>query len=367
MNNQPNPIKVLIVDDSALIRSLLTKIFSSAPHIEVVGTAMDPYAAREKIKQLNPDVITLDIEMPKMDGLTFLRNLMRLRPMPVVMFSSLTQKNADATVQALELGAVDFVSKPTHGLTDCIDDLAEELIDKVTTAAQVNPAALRPARTVKDVEQRYTADAVIAKTTPRTVPMNRQPLVAIGSSTGGVEALLDVLSQMPASAPAIVISQHIPSTFSESFANRADKHSAMTVFHAQDGQQIVPGHVYIAPGGTHLIVTTRGDNAYCKLSDGPPVNRHKPSVDVMFRSVAQTFGKRAMGVILTGMGDDGAAGLKELHDVGCFTIAQDKESSVVWGMPGSAVKLGAADDIIGLDKIPARILKWQQECGQKIS
>lgn len=352
------PIKVLIVDDSAIVRRLLTEIFNEAEGIEVVGSAMDPYVAREKIKKLEPDVITLDIEMPKMDGLTFLRNLMRLRPMPVIMFSSLTQKNADATVEALELGAVDFVSKPNGGVTDTIDHLAEELVSKVRIAAGCNPKALKPAREIREVEERHSADAVLSKAPPRMGAQGMQSIIAIGSSTGGVEAVIDVLSVMPATTPTIVISQHIPPTFSESFANRADRNSAMTVCHAEDGMQLLPGHAYIAPGGKHLLVSARGGNTYCKLSDGPPVNRHKPSVDVMFRSVAQTFGSRAMGVILTGMGDDGARGLKELQEVGCFTIAQDKESSVVWGMPGSAVRLGAADEILSLHDIPPRITAW---------
>ena len=353
-------IKVLIVDDSALIRRLLTEILSSDPAIEVVGAAMDPYAAREKIKKLAPDVLTLDIEMPKMDGLTFLSNLMRLRPMPVVMFSSLTQKNADATMQALELGAIDFVGKPTGGISHSLSDVAEDIIAKVKIAASANPAAIKPTRAPREIEQRYSADEVIAKVENPRPSSVTDPLVAIGASTGGVEALMDVLSQLPATTPPTVITQHIPATFSESFALRANKHSAMEVCQAVDGQQILPGHAYIAPGSHHLLVEARGGKLFCKLSDGQPVNRHKPSVDVLFRSVAQVVGKRAMGVILTGMGDDGARGLKELQDIGCFTVAQDQESSVVWGMPGSAVKLGAADEIHPLSEVPSTILKWQR-------
>lgn len=353
-------IKVLIVDDSALIRRLLTDILSSDPGIEVVGAAMDPFAARDKIKKLEPDVITLDIEMPKMDGLTFLSNLMRLRPMPVVMFSSLTQKNADATMQALELGAIDFVGKPTGGISHSLDEVAADIIAKVKIAAVANPTALKPMRTPKPIEQRFSADEVIPKLDNPRPARIQDPLVAIGASTGGVEALMDVLSQLPATTPPTVITQHIPATFSESFAMRANKHSAMEVCQAQDGQQILPGHAYIAPGSHHLLVEARGGNLFCKLSDGQPVNRHKPAVDVLFRSVSQVVGKNAMGVILTGMGDDGARGLKELQDIGCFTVAQDKESSVVWGMPGSAVKLGAADEIVPLSDVPKAILKWQR-------
>lgn len=354
-------IKVLIVDDSALIRRLLTEIFSSDPELEVVGSAMDPYVAREKIKKLEPDVITLDIEMPKMDGLTFLGNLMRLRPMPVIMFSSLTKKNNDATLQALELGAVDFVCKPQGGMSDTLEQVAEELIRKVKGAAGANPKALRPSRPHIEIEKRYTADEIIKHAPMRNPSRIKEPVVAIGASTGGVEALIEVLSRMPAHSPITVITQHIPATFSESFALRANKHSAMEVCQAQDGQQMLPGHAYIAPGAYHLLVVTRGNNLYCKLSDGPAVNRHKPAVDVMFRSVAQHIGSSAMGVLLTGMGDDGARGLKELQDIGCFTIAQDEASSVVWGMPGSAVKLGAADEILPLTDIPNRILRWQTQ------
>ena len=361
MNNKK--IKVLIVDDSALIRRLLTEILSSDPDIEVVGAAMDPYAAREKIKKLAPDVLTLDIELPKMDGLTFLSNLMRLRPMPVVMFSSLTQKNADATVQALELGAVDFVGKPTGGISHSLDDVAQDIIDKVKVAAGVNTKALRPARPPREIEQRYSADEVIPRQEAPRIAKIKEPLVAIGASTGGVEALMDVLSAMPANSPPTVITQHIPATFSESFAIRANKHSAMEVCQAEDGQEIRPGCAYIAPGSHHLLVTARAGGLYCKLSDGPPVNRHRPSVDVLFRSVVQTVGTSAMGVLLTGMGDDGARGLLEMREAGCFTVAQDQESSVVWGMPGSAVKMGAAVEIHSLHDVPGRILKWQRTRG----
>jgi len=352
-------IKVLIVDDSALIRRLLTEILSSDPQIEVVGAAMDPYAAREKIKKLEPDVLTLDIEMPKMDGLTFLSNLMRLRPMPVVMFSSLTQKNADATVQALELGAVDFVGKPTGGISHSLEDVAYEIVEKVKVAAQVNSRALKPSRPSREIEQRYSVDEVIPRMDPPRIAKVKEPLLAIGASTGGVEALMDVLSAMPSSSPATVITQHIPATFSASFAARADKHSAMQVFQAEDGQEIRAGCAYIAPGSHHLLVTARAGGLYCKLSDGAPVNRHRPSVDVLFRSVVQTVGGTAMGVLLTGMGDDGARGLLEMREAGCFTVAQDQESSVVWGMPGSAVKMGAAVEIHPLSDVPSRILRWQ--------
>ena len=353
-----NKVKVLIVDDSALIRRLLTEIFSSDPDIEVVGSAMDPYAAREKIKKLNPDVITLDIEMPKMDGLTFLGNLMRLRPMPVIMFSSLTQRNADATMQALELGAVDFVGKPSGGISHSLEDVAEDIIAKVKMAADVNVEALSAPRQLPVVEPKLTADEILPVRAAPRISRVQEPLIAIGASTGGVEALMQVLSALPQNLPPIVITQHIPATFSESFAMRADKHSALTVYQAQDGQEISPGCAYIAPGSRHLLVTENGGQLRCKLSDGPPVNRHKPSVDVLFRSVTQTMGRNALGILLTGMGDDGARGLLELREAGCDTIAQDKASSVVWGMPGSAVKLGAAQRQLPLSDVPEAITEW---------
>ncbi len=351
-------VKVLIVDDSALIRRLLTEIFSSDPDIEVVGSAMDPYAAREKIKKLNPDVITLDIEMPKMDGLTFLGNLMRLRPMPVIMFSSLTQRNADATMQALELGAVDFVGKPSGGISHSLEDVAAEITAKVKMAADVNVEALSAPRQLPVVEPKLTADEILPARAAPTVSKVQEPLIAIGASTGGVEALMQVLSSLPHELPPIVITQHIPATFSESFAQRADKHSALSVFEARDGQEICAGCAYIAPGSHHLLVTEQGGQLRCKLSDGPPVNRHKPSVDVLFRSVTQVMGNKSLGILLTGMGDDGARGLLEMREAGCNTVAQDKASSVVWGMPGSAVKLNAAERQLALIDVPHAIVDW---------
>lgn len=358
MSTDNKKIRVLVIDDSAVMRRLLTEMLNSDPHIEVIGTAMDPYAAREKIKKLDPDVVTLDIEMPKMDGLTFLANLMRLRPMPVVMFSSLTKRNADETVRALELGAVNFVCKPGGDSPATLDTIASQLIEAVKEAAAANLKALRPSRPKREIEQRFDADEVIKR---QEIPRNRRsryPLVAIGASTGGVEALIDVLSSMPANAPTTVITQHIPATFSASFSHRANNHSQMEIHHAEDGMLLEPGHAYIAPGAAHMLIVSRGGNLYTQLSDGPPVNRHRPSVDVLFRSVAQAAGTSAMGVLLTGMGDDGARGLKELQEIGCLTVAQDEESSVVWGMPGSAVKLGAADEQVSLNDVPARIMKW---------
>jgi two-component system chemotaxis response regulator CheB len=347
--------KVLIVDDSALVRQMLTEMISSDPDLEVVGTAADPFAAREKIKALNPDVITLDVEMPRMDGVTFLENLMRLRPTPVVMVSSLTQKGAEVTLRALELGAVDFVAKPKIDLAGTLKQYADELLAKVKMAAGAN--VTRRIGSVPAVAPKLSADAVLPSQQRARILRTTEKIIAIGASTGGTEALRELLSAMPPDAPAIVISQHIPAAFSKPFAERLDKTCAMKVFHAEDGQYILPGHVYVAPGDHHLLVERDGARYVCRLSNGPPVNRHRPSVDVMFRSVAQKVGPNAIGVILTGMGDDGARGLKEMLDAGAHTVAQDEASSVVWGMPGSAVKLGAAERVDSLGHIPSVILE----------
>ncbi len=351
------PIKVLTVDDSALVRKLLGEMLARDRDIQVVGAAADPYAAREKIKQLNPDVITLDVEMPRMDGITFLENLMRLRPMPVVMVSSLTQRGADVTLRALELGAVDFVAKPKIDVAGSLADYADELIAKVKAAAtaRVNPRSHAP-RVALQVDPRRSADAVLPASTGGRVLRTTDRIIAIGASTGGTEAIREVLSVLPPDAPAIVISQHIPAAFSKPFADRMNTSSAMSVCEAQDGQYILPGHVYIAPGDRHLIIERDGARYRCRLSDGPHVNRHRPSVDVMFRSVAQNVGPNATGVILTGMGDDGARGLKEMAEAGAYTIAQDEASSVVWGMPGTAGRMGAAQQVLPLHRIPDEVL-----------
>jgi two-component system chemotaxis response regulator CheB len=353
----PN-VKVLIVDDSALVRRMLTEILGAAPGVEVIGTASDPYMARDKIKALNPDVVTLDVEMPRMDGVTFLRNLMRLRPMPVVMISSLTERGADITLEALELGAVDFVAKPKIDLAHSFSDYAEEIVSKVRAAArvQVKPLRATGAPANLNVEQRHSADAVLARQAPRGLKTTDK-LIAIGASTGGTEAIKEILTQLPAGTPGTVITQHIPEAFSGPFARRMNGISAMTVLEAEDGQQILPGHAYIAPGNRHLIVIRDGARYVCRLNDGPPVNRHKPSVDVLFRSVAQNVGANAVGVILTGMGNDGAQGMKEMREAGIVTIAQDEKTSVVWGMPGEAVKLGGVDVVLPLDRIAGELVQ----------
>jgi two-component system chemotaxis response regulator CheB len=348
-------IKVLIIDDSALVRQMLTELLNSAADIEVIGVAHDPLMAREKIKALNPDVLTLDVEMPRMDGLTFLSNLMRLRPMPVVMVSTLTEKGADITLEALELGAVDFVSKPKTDLAHTLEDYAEEIIEKVRIASKAKVHQLGQSSAKLPVGERLSADAVIAKKNRAKHFKTTDRILAIGASTGGTEAIKEVLMQLPADTPGTVISQHIPEAFSAPFAKRMNGISAMTVCEASDGQQIVTGHVYIAPGNRHLLVERDGARFVCRLNDGPEVNRHKPSVDVMFRSLAQNVGPNAISVILTGMGNDGAAGMKEMHDAGAPTIAQDEKTSVVWGMPGEAVKLGCVDDVLPLSRIAAKI------------
>lgn len=353
-------IKVLIVDDSAMVRKLLTELLEADPGIEVIGTAPDPYIARDKIKRLNPDVITLDVEMPRMDGITFLRNIMRLRPMPVVMVSSLTEKGADITLQALEIGAIDFVSKPKLDVAKGLEEYGEEIREKVKTAAGVSRGKLdrpKPTLVPQNVAPKYSADAILASTGQKKHFRTTDRLIALGASTGGTEAIKEVLEMMPPDAPAIVISQHIPAAFSGPFAERMNRCSAMMVKEARDGDMILPGHVYIAPGDYHLLVVRDGARYVCRLNQGPPVNRHRPSVDVMFRSVADNVGPNAIGVLLTGMGDDGARGLKEIQDTGAPTIAQDEKTSVVWGMPGEAVKRGAADQVLPLQKVTPKILE----------
>jgi two-component system, chemotaxis family, protein-glutamate methylesterase/glutaminase len=349
-------IRVLIIDDSALVRQMLSEILASDRSIEVVGTASDPYIARDKIKKLNPDVLTLDVEMPRMDGITFLRNLMRLHPMPVVMVSSLTARGAEVTMQALEIGAVDFVSKPKTDLAHTLDQYSEELIDKVKAAAnaRIHRDSVQEITSLK-VEPKLSADAILE---PRhaTHFKTTERIIAIGASTGGTEAIKEVLIRMPANGPGIVITQHMPEAFTASFAQRLDSLSPMTVLEAKDGMQIIPGHAFIAPGNHHLLITRNGARYVCRLNDGPPVNRHRPSVDVLFRSVAENVGPNAVGIILTGMGDDGALGMKEMHDAGIQTLAQDEKSSVVWGMPGSAFKLGGVDELLSIDRVAGRAL-----------
>ena len=362
----PGKIKVLIVDDSALVRQVLTGIFEETPDIEVVGTASDPHVARERIKALNPDVLTLDVEMPRMDGVTFLGNLMRLRPMPVVMVSTLTEKGADVTLRAMEYGAVDFVSKPKLDVAEGLKDYAREIVGKVRMAAtaKVRPLERRPPAAPKGEEPatKHSADVILKQSGRARHFRTTDRIIGIGSSTGGTEAIKELLAALPMDIQAgIVISQHIPAAFSAAFAKRVDSVTAISVSEARDGQQILPGHAYIAPGDSHLLIERDGARYVCRLNDGPPVNRHRPSVDVMLRSLAMNAGPNAVGVMLTGMGDDGAAGMGELKALGAPVIVQDEKTSVVWGMPGEVVKRGFADKVLPLGKLAPELLRIVQE------
>jgi two-component system chemotaxis response regulator CheB len=356
-------IRVLVVDDSALVRQILVEVLNKAPDVEVIGTASDPFMARDRIKELNPDVLTLDVEMPRMDGLTFLSNLMRLRPMPVVMVSSLTEQGADTTLKALELGAVDFVSKPKIDLAGTLADFGDEILAKIRIAAGARVHARSVPVTPARVAPKFSADAIIPAAGGGKMLRTTDRIIAIGASTGGTEAIREVLMGLPADCPAIVIAQHIPEAFSLPFTRRMDSLAAMSVVEPTDGQYIMAGHVYIAPGGKHLLVERDGARYLCRLNNGPPVNRHCPSVDVLFRSVAQNVGPNAVGAILTGMGDDGARGLKEMLDAGARTMAQDEASSVVWGMPGAAVRMGGAQEILPLGRVAENIMRLAQTVG----
>ncbi|MGE5516158.1 MAG: protein-glutamate methylesterase/protein-glutamine glutaminase [Bacteroidota bacterium] len=341
-------IRVLIVDDSALMRQMLTAILSSDPAIEVVGTAPDPLVAREKIKALNPDVLTLDVEMPRMDGLAFLEKLMSLRPMPVVMVSSLTEHGAEVTLKAMELGAVDIFCKPSDSASGGLQAHGKELIDKVRAAAHARVRAL---------SDRGRPAVIVPKLAVTTIYKSTDRLVAIGSSTGGVEALRDIVLALPADAPPVVVTQHIPPKFSASFAERLNGLAAVRVKEAADGDRIVAGHVFIAPGDRHLEVRRSGAALVLHTHDGPLVTGHKPSVDVLFRSVADACGSKAVGVILTGMGRDGADGLLSMRRAGASTIGQDEASCVVYGMPKSAREIGAVERELPLSRIAEEILR----------
>lgn len=368
------PIKVLIVDDSALVRQMLQEMLSSDPALQVIGTASDPFDAREKIKQLHPDVLTLDVEMPKMDGVTFLKNLMRLHPVPVVMVSTLTEKGADVTFEAMDLGAVDFVTKPKIDLAHTFEAYSSEICSKVKTASRVSRMMLERqyARYVANQTRKptlassgiSTSETKLSTDSAASKPSfssrhfrTTDKIVALGASTGGTEAIKEVLMRLPASAPGIVITQHIPAAFSLPFAKRMNTVTEMTVTQAEDGEQILPGHVYIAPGDKHLLIARDGARYVCRLNDGPAVNRHKPSVEVMLKSVIQNVGPNAIGVMLTGMGADGATGMKELQETGAPTMAQDEKTSVVWGMPGETVKIGAADFVLPLEDVASKIIE----------
>jgi two-component system chemotaxis response regulator CheB len=339
--------RVLVVDDSALMRGLLTDLLSADPGLEVVGSAADPYAAWDRIKQLSPDVLTLDVEMPRMDGLTFLERLMAHRPLPVVMVSSLTEKNCDTTFRALELGAVDFVTKPKLDVSTGTVALAGELVAKVRAAATARP---RPrTRPPAGGPRQASAPAGGLRTTHR--------VIALGASTGGCEALAAVLGAFPPDAPGTVAVIHMPEGFTRSYAARLDRECAVRVAEARDGDRVLPGHVLIAPGGRHTAVARSGATTVVRVAGGEPVNRHRPSVDVLFDSCARELGANAVGALLTGMGDDGARGLLAMRRAGARTAAQDEATCVVFGMPREAIALGAADDVLPLGRIPAHLLR----------
>ena len=348
------PIKVLVVDDSALIRALLKEIIQADPELELVGQAADAYVARDLIKQLNPDVLTLDVEMPRMDGLTFLEKLMHGRPMPVVMISSLTEQGSEATFRAMELGAVDFVAKPKLGIREGMQAYAEEICYKIKAASL---ARLIPRQT-----QVPTVQEPLAIQGPRPI-IGTEKLIAIGGSTGGTEAIKDVLLGLPADSPGIVITQHMPPGFTRSFAERLNRMTRLNVVEAKGGERILPGHAFLAPGDKHLLVERSGANYVTRLSDAEPVRRHKPAVDPMFRSVAQCAGRNVIACLLTGMGKDGAQGMLEIRQAGGYTVAQNEATCVVYGMPREAVAIGGAEDILPLGEIAEALLQQARKRG----
>jgi two-component system chemotaxis response regulator CheB len=337
--------KVLIVDDSALIRSVMSEIVNSQADMEVVATAPDPLVARELIKKHNPDVLTLDVEMPKMDGLDFLEKLMRLRPMPVLMVSSLTERGSEITMRALELGAVDFVTKPKISIQTGMREYTELITDKIRAAAR--------ARVKRTVASPSATTALPQLRSPLT---SSEKLIIIGASTGGTEAIREFLMQMPSDCPGILIAQHMPEGFTTSFARRLDSLCKITVCEAAGNERVLPGHAYIAPGHSHLLLTRSGANYMTRIEQTDPVNRHRPSVDVLFRSAASAAGKNAVGVILTGMGKDGAAGMLEMKNAGAQNFAQDEASCVVFGMPREAIAIGAAHEVAPLTALPGLVL-----------
>lgn len=343
-------IRVVVVDDSALVRSLLAEIINRQRDMECVGTANDPLVAREMIRDLNPDVITLDVEMPRMDGIDFLGRLMRLRPMPVVMISTLTERGAEVTMRALELGAVDFVAKPRIGLAEGIKELSDQIVEKIRIAAS---AHIRRAPTAAAGASPSGAPTAPIKPLGR---LSTEKLICIGSSTGGTEAVKEILTRMPADSPGIVITQHMPPGFTTSFATRLNGLCQITVKEASHGERILPGHAYIAPGGKHFKVDRSGANYVAVVEDGEPVNRHRPSVEVLFHSCAQVVGPNAFGIMLTGMGNDGAKAMREMKDAGSYNYVQDEASCVVFGMPREAILHGAADEVLPLNAIAPALL-----------
>jgi len=349
--------RVVVVDDSALVRSLLAEIINRQPDMECVGAAADPFVAREMIRNLNPDVITLDVEMPKMDGIDFLGKLMRLRPMPVVMVSTLTERGAEVTLRALELGAVDFVAKPKIGVADGLRRLAEDITEKVRVASKAHLRRLPATPGVPTATSPTPLDGL-----PRPAPsaigrLSTEKIVFIGASTGGTEATKEVLTSLPPDSPAVVITQHMPAGFTKSYAARLDGLCRIRVAEARDGERILPGHAYIAPGAHHLSVERSGANYIARVQVGEPVNRHMPSVEVLFKSAARVVGPNALGIMLTGMGADGARAMREMRDAGSYNLCQDEASCVVFGMPREAIAAGAAHEVLPLTQIAPRLIE----------
>ena len=344
--------RVVVVDDSALVRSLLSEIINREADMECVGAAADPLVAREMIRDLNPDVITLDVEMPRMDGIDFLSKLMRLRPMPVLMVSTLTERGADVTLRALEFGAIDFVAKPKIGVADGLRVLAQDITEKIRIAARAN--VKRTATPAAGGAAPVSASAAPVASLGR---LSTEKIVFIGASTGGTEATKDVLVNLPHDAPAVMITQHMPPGFTKSYAARLDGLCRISVAEAVDGERVLPGHAYIAPGGYHLSVERSGANYVARVRDGDPVNRHKPSVEVLFKSAACVVGQNALGIMLTGMGADGATAMKEMRDAGSYNLVQDETSCVVFGMPREAIAAGAAHEVLPLGQIAQRLLE----------
>ncbi|QSA98688.1 chemotaxis response regulator protein-glutamate methylesterase [Methylococcus sp. EFPC2] len=341
-------IKVLIVDDSALIRKLLTELINKQPDMQAIGAAPDPIVAREMIKALNPDVLTLDVEMPKMDGLSFLEKLMRLRPMPVLMVSTLTAAGSEVTLRALELGAVDFVAKPKMDIVNGLQSYSEEIAEKIRAVASAK---------IRRLPSAGTASATASAATNLGLLGSTEKIIAVGSSTGGTEAVKEFLAQLPPDCPGILVTQHMPEAFTKSFAERLDRLCPrLTVHEASGGERVLPGHVFIAPGHSHLVLKRSGANYVTELSQSAPVSRHRPSVDVLFQSVAKVAGVNAIGVILTGMGKDGAAGMLEMKQAGAYNYAQDEESCVVFGMPRVAIEMGGVDEVVPLKSLGERIV-----------
>lgn len=368
-------IRVLVVDDSALVRSILTSLINAQPDMACIGAANDPYMAREMIRNLNPDVITLDVEMPRMDGLDFLEKLMRLRPMPVVMVSTLTERGAETTLRALELGAIDFVAKPRIGVAQGLQEIAVEISDKLRAAARARISRRPVARAEPpSIARRIPGAGPIAGAPPLVKPVpvafsraSTEKIIAIGASTGGTEALRELLTALPADCPAVLVTQHMPPGFTRSFADRLNTLCRMHVKEAEDGERVLPGHVYVAPGGRHLVVRCSGANYVAGIEDSDPVNRHRPSVDVLFRSVAHHVGGNALGVMLTGMGRDGADGMREMRDAGAYNLSQDEASCVVYGMPREAVAAGGVNEVLPLQKIAAQLLARLRAAGPVLS